>query len=63
MMQYIKINNDMWADVGKIWFVHEYTIRENTTAVTLTIEDTKTGEVETRVVPHNQIEWLEAKDW
>jgi hypothetical protein len=62
-MQYIKIDNDMWADAGKIWFVHEYTTRENSTAVTLTIEDTKTGEIETRGVPQNQIEWLEAKDW
>ena len=62
-MQYIRIDNDKWEDVGKIWFVHEYTTRENSTGVTLTIEETTTGEIQTRVVPQNQIEWLEAKDW
>ena len=62
-MQYIKIDSDMWADAGKVWFVHKYTTRENSTGVTLTIEDTTTGEIQTRVVPQNQIEWLEAKDW
>jgi hypothetical protein len=61
-MKYIRIDNDMWADAGKIYFVHEYATRENSTAVTLTIEDTKTGIIETRVVPQNQIEWVEEKD-
>jgi hypothetical protein len=62
-MQYIKIDNDMWTDVGKIWFVHKHETSPNSSAVKLTIEDTKTGEIETRTVPQNQIEWLEAKDW
>ena len=62
-MQYIKIDSDMWSDAGKVWFVHEYTTRENRTGVTLTIEDTTNGEIQTRVVPQNQIQWLEAKDW
>lgn len=62
-MQYIKIDSDMWADAGKVWFVHEYTTRENSTAVTLTIEDTTNGEIQTRTVPQNQIEWLEPKDF
>lgn len=62
-MQYIKIDSDAWNDINKIWFVHEYTTRENSTAVTLTLEDTATGEIQTRVVAQNQIEWLEAKDW
>lgn len=62
-MQYIKIDSDMWNDINKIWFVHEYTTRENSTAVTLTLEDTATGEIQTRVVAQNQIEWLEARDW
>jgi len=61
-MKYIRIDNDMWADAGKVWFVHEYATRENSTAVTLTIENTKTGEIETRTVAQNQIEWLEEKD-
>lgn len=61
-MQYIRIDNDMWADAGKIYFVHEYATRKNSTAVTLKIEDTKTGEIETRTVAQNQIEWLAEKD-
>ena len=61
-MQYIKIDNDMWDDLSKIWFVHEYATNENSTAVTLKLEDTITKEVHTRVVAQNQIEWLEAKD-
>ena len=61
-MKYIRIDNDKWDDAGKVWFVHEYTSSPNTTAVTLTIEDTKTGIIETRVVPQNQIEWVEEKD-
>jgi hypothetical protein len=62
-MQYIKIDSDNWNDINKVWFVHEYAVRENSTAVTLTIEDTATGEIEMRVVAQNQIQWLEAKDW
>jgi hypothetical protein len=62
-MQYIKIDNDMWDDLGKIWFVHKHETNPNSTAVKLTIEDTKTGEIQTRTVPQNQIEWLEPKDF
>lgn len=61
-MKYIRIDNDKWDDAGKVWFVHEYESSPNTTAVKLTIEDTETGEIETRVVPQNQIEWMEEKD-
>lgn len=61
-MKYIRIDNDKWDDAGKVWYVHEYESSPNTTAVKLTIEDTKTGEIERRVVPQNQIEWLEEKD-
>lgn len=62
-MKYIRIDNDMWDDAGKVWEVMEYSPRPNSTAVHLVIEDTSTGKVESRVVPQNQIEWLEAKDW
>lgn len=62
MMKYIRIDNDMWADAGKVWFVHEYETNPNTTAVRLKIEDTKTGIIENRTVPQNQIEWVEEKD-
>lgn len=61
-MKYIRIDNDKWDDAGKVWFVHEYESSPNTTAVKLTIEDTETSEIETRVVPQNQIEWIEEKD-
>ena len=37
-MQYIKIDSDYWNDINKVWFVHEYTTRENSTAVTLTLK-------------------------
>ena len=47
-MQYIKIDNDMWDDLSKIWFVHKHETNPNSTAVKLTIEDTKTGEIQTR---------------
>lgn len=62
-MQYLKLDNDRWDDAGKVWAVLEYSNRPNSTAVTLVLEDTVTGEVHTRVVSNNQIEWLEAKDW
>lgn len=61
-MKYIRIDNDNWEDVGKVWFVHEYASSPNTTAVKLTLKDTQTGEVHSRVVPQNQITWLEEKD-
>ena len=62
-MQYIKLDNDRWDDAGKVWAVSEYSTRPDSTAVTLVLEDTGSGEVTTRVVAQNQIEWLEAKDW
>ena len=62
-MKYIRIDNDKWDDAGKVWYVHEYESSPNTTAVKLTIEDTETGEIERRVVPQNQIMWLEDNDW
>lgn len=62
-MDYIKIDNDNWADHNKVWGVLEYHTRPNSTAVQLVLEDTVTGEVHSRVVASNQIEWLEAKDW
>ena len=62
-MQYIKLDNDRWDDVGKVWAVLEYSTRPDSTAVNLVLEDVKTGEVHSRVVAQNQIEWLEDKDW
>lgn len=62
-MDYIKIDNDQWNDLGKVWRVLEYHTRPNSTAVQLVLEDTTTNEVHTRVVASHQIEWLEAKDY
>jgi hypothetical protein len=63
-MSYIKINNDSWSDLNKIWGVIEYS-RPNpeSSAAHLVLEDTVTGERMNRVVAYHQIEWLEAKDW
>jgi hypothetical protein len=58
-MQYVRIDNDNWDDLGKVWAVHEYASRENSTAVTLILEDTETKEVHTRVVASHQIVWIE----
>ena len=62
-MQYIKIDNDMWHDHGKVWEIIQANFRPGSSAVDLVIEDTETKEVIKRVVPLNQIEWLESKDW
>ena len=61
-MKYIRIDNDKWDDAGKVWFVHEYSSSPNTTAIKLKLEDTQTGEIHSRVVPRNQIEWMEETD-
>lgn len=61
-MQYVRLDNDMWDDAGKVWFVLAYISRPDSTAVTLMLEDTDTGERHARVVASHQIEWLEAKD-
>lgn len=62
-MDYIKIDNDKWDDLEKVWSVISYTTRQGSTAVDLVLEDTTTKEVVHRVVSSNEIEWLEAKDW
>ena len=62
-MHYIKIDNDMWDDLNKVWSVVEYHFVECSTAVKLILEDPDTKEVICRTVSSNQIEWLEAKDY
>lgn len=57
-MDYIRIHSDQWDDIGKIWFVEEYKTRKNSTAIQLTLRD-PLGRVDKRVVPSNQIEWIE----
>lgn len=57
-MNHIRILSDAWEDHGKIWFVEEYKLRLNSTAVELTIKDSL-GNVINRVVASNQIQWIE----
>ena len=52
------INNDMWEDVGKVYFVHSLKSRPNSTGVTLNLED-EDGNIFERVVASHQIEWVE----
>lgn len=61
-MQYIRIDNDKWEDLGKVWYVLEYSNNPESTGVKLKLEDTVSKEVHTRVVARNEIEWLEEKD-
>ena len=50
----ISIDKDDWAFVGEEFLVHNYTTRENSTAVTVTVEDSR-GMVSTMVVPSHSI--------
>jgi hypothetical protein len=52
------INNDMWEDVGKVYFVHSLKSRPNSTGVTLNLED-EDGNISERVVAFHQIEWID----
>lgn len=58
LSSYIRLDNDKWEDVGKVWFVQEYCQRENSTAVELTLKDSS-GIIHKRVVAKHQIEWIE----
>lgn len=55
-----RINTDMWDDLGVVYTVLESAPRENSTAITLTIEDAQGG-VYKRVVAANQIEWMDER--
>lgn len=61
--RYIKFDTDEWAHHNRVYKLLEYTPRENSTAVTVLVEDTDTLETFTKVVAYHQIEYLEAKDW
>lgn len=61
-MDYIRIDNDMWDDLGVIYGVLEYNRPVNSTGVKLVLENRETKEITHRVVAEHQIEWLEAKD-
>ena len=50
---FITIDNDMWDDLGKKYFVHEAIYRKDTTAVYLVLEYLDI--ITKRVVAQNQI--------
>jgi hypothetical protein len=60
-MQYIKIDNDQWSDLGIVYKVIEYKTRIDSTAVDLVLEYNN-GTCR-RTVANHQIEWLEPKDF
>ena len=60
---YIKIDNDKWDDVGKIYKVLSYHRRDpNSTAVELKLEQ-EDGTIVERVEAIHAIEWIEDGDW
>lgn len=58
MTSYVKIHNDMWEDLGKVYRVVSYASRPNSTAIDLVIER-EDGSLDKRAVPLNQLEWVE----
>jgi hypothetical protein len=61
-MDYIRINNDSWDDVGVIYGVLEYNKSGDSTGIHLVLENRETKEIIRRVVAEHQIEWLEEKN-
>jgi len=59
-MEYIKIDNDQWSDLGVVYKVIEYKTRTPSTAVDLVLEHN--GKTTQRTVASHQIEWIETKD-
>jgi hypothetical protein len=62
-MDYIRIDNDMWADHGMVYTVLEYSKPlTSSSAVHLVLENRETKEITRRVVAEHQIEWIDEKD-
>jgi len=61
-MDYIRIDNDSWDDAGVTYGVLEYSKRQDSTGVSLVLENCKTKEITRRVVADHQIEWIENKE-
>ena len=61
-MDYIRINNDKWDDLGVIYAVLEYYKSPDSSAVNIVLENRETKEIMHRIVAEHQIEWLELKD-
>lgn len=58
-MDYIRIDSDMWDDAGVTYSVLEYNKPQDSTGVSLVLENCKTKEITRRVVAHHQIVWIE----
>lgn len=56
MQNMIRLDTDMWDDVG-IWELLEYNRRPNSTGVHLTLS--RDGITTQRVVSEHQIEWID----
>lgn len=57
MTDHVRIDDDMWDDHGKIYYVVSYKRRPDTTAVELELQ-IEDGTIVKRVVPIHQIEWV-----
>ena len=57
MNKYITIHNDMWDDCGKVYKVLSYFKNGKSTGIKLELQH-ENGELETRVVPEEYIEWI-----
>ena len=60
-MDLIRLDTDMWDDVGKIYKVEEFYRRPDSTAVELKLED-QHGNKYSHVVAFHQIEWLDDRE-
>jgi hypothetical protein len=58
-MDYIRIDDDSWDNLGVIYGVLEYSKPGNSSGVRLVLENRETKEITRRVVAEHQIIWLE----
>jgi hypothetical protein len=58
-MDYIRINNNMSDDINVIYAVLEYNKPDDSTGVSLVLENYETKQMIHRIVAEHQIEWLE----
>jgi len=58
-MDYIRINNNMSDDINVIYAVLEYNKPDDSTGVSLVLENCETKQIIHRIVAEHQIEWLE----
>jgi hypothetical protein len=58
-MDYIRINNNISDDINVIYAVLEYNKPDDSTGVSLVLENCETKQMIHRIVAEHQIEWLE----